>query len=1307
MESYNLPRWATVLLCLLSFFQLTAQTQTIRIKPITSSDDAEQNTGTGEMYLTSRDLELGGYDWGGSFKQISAIRFPNVALPQGATITKAYIQFSVDEFYPNTSNTAAIAIKAQKGNAATYTFAANNISSRTYTTAQVNWATTAWTVDNQRLAAQQTPDIKNLITEAIQTGWASGNALAFLFSTATDGYATVWAVDRDVSPANVAELVIEYTTSSTPLSISVKIAASSDDAEETTASGNVDLTSSDLELGGFDYGNSLNQVVGVRFSNVVLPASAVISKAYIQFAAKQSSETPLATLDIKAQTLTNAPTFTSSANNISSRTYSTAKVTWATQRWTTNERGSLQRTPDIKNLINEAITKDGRRASMAFVFSLGSATAGWANALSFDRSASTAPELVIEYTLSTSNTLSNIFINEATGSSSLNSKLDFIEIYNNNTTAVNLTNVYLTDDKTKPTLYNFNGKNLAAKSFLVVDADGDLTTSTETTAAFGISASSETLYLYQQVNGVLSILDSLVIGATTFNTSFGRLPNGSSTVKPFSQVTRGTSNNSAKELLPLTFSNQRGLYTAPFSLTIQAPAGTTIRYTTNNTTPTNTNGTVYANPLSISTSTVVRAYAYSSTGESKAITQSYVFPSSVSLQLAESNARVETALKELPIVSISTTDVSILTDTIKSENRKRCTFEYINKFGENKSVFVDAGIKLFGNASLTKPKKSFRLYFKGEYGYSKLKHKIFERLPFETYNPTDEFDQLDLRAGQDAASSNILSEYLSHGLLRKMGSKDVHVQYVNVFVNGAYYGLVPMREKFDNNYAASYYPGEDTDFDYLQTEDVQYEWPTEEKVYVEEGDGSLAQFQGVLAAVQNNDYQDLKAKLDVTHLTNTLLMFLPGSSEPEYKAIIGKNYSTPMTFNMKDMDTYIDDLATASYVFRLERNTTDNIKGPHDVFAMTGMGGGTPVLEYQTLARDRFQLVYLENNGVMTADSIRAFYRRGETIMQNSMRLEVARWNRYTLDSWFYRNNQALERLPERLVLVTNRFRQYNLIHTLRAVTLSKPSGNVNISEKIFITNPNPNTSVYYTLDGTDVVFNNAISPTARLYNATTGIQLPLGKVKLRARAYAANNFGMYADAEYTGIGSPNLSASLIFQVEGYQEGQKAVINWVSNANKQADYYIIEKKVGDKPGFERLQVINAQHTTENNALHYYTALDNMPEKDKIAYRVGMVQDGRPPQYSAPLTLDFSHFTDFAVYPNPATDNVVVDLSNVLNLPINVSIMDLMGKNIAKTSFDKAPNTASLDLSNIPAGTYFIRLQVKGKRDVMKKLAIIR
>lgn len=59
-----------------------------------------------------------------------------------------------------------------------------------------------------------------------------------------------------------------------------------------------------------------------------------------------------------------------------------------------------------------------------------------------------------------------------------------------------------------------------------------------------------------------------------------------------------------------SFSPGGGSYTSVQTVTISAAAGTSIRYTTNGTTPTATTGTVYSSPVTISSTTTLKAVAY-------------------------------------------------------------------------------------------------------------------------------------------------------------------------------------------------------------------------------------------------------------------------------------------------------------------------------------------------------------------------------------------------------------------------------------------------------------------------------------------------------------------------------------------------------------------------------------------------------------------------------------------------------------------------------------------------------------------------
>ncbi|MGH7731273.1 MAG: PKD domain-containing protein, partial [Candidatus Eiseniibacteriota bacterium] len=140
------------------------------------SDDAEEDTGTFPN-LASADLELV-FD---TSLQTVGLRFTNVTVPQGATVTNAYIQFEADEVQ---SEATHLTFKAQAAdNATTFTSGSGNISTRPRTTASASWSPVAWTVIGEQGANQRTPDLKAVIQEVVnRPGWASGNALAIIIT---------------------------------------------------------------------------------------------------------------------------------------------------------------------------------------------------------------------------------------------------------------------------------------------------------------------------------------------------------------------------------------------------------------------------------------------------------------------------------------------------------------------------------------------------------------------------------------------------------------------------------------------------------------------------------------------------------------------------------------------------------------------------------------------------------------------------------------------------------------------------------------------------------------------------------------------------------------------------------------------------------------------------------------------------------------------------------------------------------------------------------------------------------------------
>ncbi len=194
-----------------------AQSNVTLIKSVAAStDDVEENvSGTaGSMYLNSSDLEL---MTDGTQTQKIGIRFTGMAIPQGATIQRAYIQFATKGDKAATSG--AIVIKGEDiDNAPMFTSTSFNISNRTKTSDSVSWAGTTsstWGTSSggRQGAEQRTPDLKTIVQTIVnRPGWASGNALAFVFT----GTGTRNAYAYDGSATLAPQLIVQYSTAAPP-----------------------------------------------------------------------------------------------------------------------------------------------------------------------------------------------------------------------------------------------------------------------------------------------------------------------------------------------------------------------------------------------------------------------------------------------------------------------------------------------------------------------------------------------------------------------------------------------------------------------------------------------------------------------------------------------------------------------------------------------------------------------------------------------------------------------------------------------------------------------------------------------------------------------------------------------------------------------------------------------------------------------------------------------------------------------------------------------------------------------------------
>jgi len=210
---------------------------------------------------------------------------------------------------------------------------------------------------------------------------------------------------------------------------------------------------------------------------------------------------------------------------------------------------------------------------------------------------------------------------------------DWIEIYNAGEENINVGGMYLTDDLSEPTRWRIPNDNSSATTispggFLLIWADND-TAGAGLHANFELDADAGEQIALFDTDGI-TLLDSITFSGQTPDVSFGRDPDATSnwvTLDP----TPGASNNGSylAVVADTKFSQDRGFYTEPFEveITTETPDAI-IRYTTDGSTPTPTHGQIYnpASPITISTTTCLRAMAYKSGWKSTNVdTQSYIF----------------------------------------------------------------------------------------------------------------------------------------------------------------------------------------------------------------------------------------------------------------------------------------------------------------------------------------------------------------------------------------------------------------------------------------------------------------------------------------------------------------------------------------------------------------------------------------------------------------------------------------------------------------------------------------------------------
>ncbi len=303
----------------------------------------------------------------------------------------------------------------------------------------------------------------------------------------------------------------------------------------------------------------------------------------------------------------------------------------------------------------------------------------------------------------------------------------------------------------------------------------------------------------------------------------------------------------------------RGWYEQPVTVRVAATTpGSRLVMTTNGTAPSATNGTTYQSPLRVATPTVLRVAQLDASGAvASQVVHTYLFAHEVARQTGAGWPTAWGRTNGQPVQADYAMDPEIVTNAayagliapaLKSLATLSVAFAPGDFFDDARGIYanpmesgaawerpaslemfhpdgrpgfqVPCGIRIQGGWNRRPeecPKHSFRVVFKKKYGPGKLKHPIFDDFGVKS------FDALMLRGGcnntwlhwrgEERAQGDYLRDEWMRRTAAAMGMPAARGRFVQLFLNGLYWGLYNLTERPDDAFIAAREGGSGADYD--------------------------------------------------------------------------------------------------------------------------------------------------------------------------------------------------------------------------------------------------------------------------------------------------------------------------------------------------------------------------------------------------------------------------------------------------------------------------------------------------------------
>jgi len=579
------------------------------------------------------------------------------------------------------------------------------------------------------------------------------------------------------------------------------------------------------------------------------------------------------------------------------------------------------------------------------------------------------------------------------------------------------------------------------------------------------------------------------------------------------------------------FTPDRGFYDTPIQVSISTlTEGATIRYTLDGSKPTETTGTVYTVPLTVDSTTTLRAAAFKFGFDPTDVdTHTYLFLDDVITQTTSAPAgwpsdpvngqvyrygmnssivnhsnpaiggvaQTKTALTSIATLSIVTDQANLTsaaTGIYSNPGRRGFAWEressielihppgWVDPDGNAEGFQSPCGLRIRGGFSRNtgNPKHSFRVFFRGEYGNGRLNYKLFGD------EGASEFDKIDLRGPQNyswamgnSGRNSFIRDTWSRDLQGEMGHPYTRGRWYHLYLNGIYWGMCQTDERAEANYGETYFGGDQLDYDVVKSfgDVTDGDRASYERLWVkwQAGFTTNAAYFDVQGRDSNGNPDPTKEKLiDIENLIDYMIItYYTGDRDGP-----GSRYTQPRPNNYFGVYNRVDPDG-----YKFFEHDSEHSLGTGENNMVTPFTSSTTLNEFnphtlhERMANDNleYRIAFADrvarhcyNEGLLTDDAGLARVDRRASTLDPAIIAHSARWGDTSRDrlDWLDAVQGVRNFITGRIPVMIGQLKGVNWYPDTLPATFSQHGGYLPSDQQLFIDSSAG--TIYYTLDGTD-----------------------------------------------------------------------------------------------------------------------------------------------------------------------------------------------------------------------------------------------